>query len=643
MKPRRAIGALVIGLVTIAYRYLSFTDFANDHFVHLSVAQQITMGALPVRDFVERGLPLMPLISAAGQVLFGEGLRSELWVITIAYGIAAALTYLVSQQLSGSATVAGLGALLPVAVYPVSYSYPKLLAPALGFAAACWYCAKPDTPRAVLMAVAVAVAFLLRHDLGVFLGASVVAMMFACHGVSRQTLISAARVAAIAVLIVAPYLVWVQVFEGLGTYVREGIVFSEREAQRANWWTPPPFAVDSSRPMFERFAHGPVVNVRWQPNAAETSIADAESRHRLVRQALNSPQSWTYEMRRWSSSDIERLVKDPLAADTQGIDRSAYSLQVSAPTGITSWLVNVYGPGEGLRFRANATAALFYLVWVVPIAAAVVLARTWSASTPTTRALVAMSLVMQFAMNLTMLRDPVETRIRDVLVPVSLLIAWLAGRHWQATLAGRQWQARLAGQGSRATASIRPTVMRRVAVTVVLLLIVGGTAAVGDASTQIERTNIANGIDGINLRLRTIRRVLSPPDQRSGTLSPAYRGLVTSLVRCTSPGSRLLTLTFAPEIFFFTHRGFAGGHVSFSPGYYTSDRDATVLLQRVSSEDVPFVILDSQTEGEMLGDYPRIGAYVRSNYHEAWRVPLTSEKAFVVLARNGTAECARLE
>jgi hypothetical protein len=118
---------------------------------------------------------------------------------------------------------------------------------------------------------------------------------------------------------------------------------------------------------------------------------------------------------------------------------------------------------------------------------------------------------------------------------------------------------------------------------------------------------------------------------------------VTSLVRCTSPGSRLLTLTFAPEIFFYTHRAFAGGHVSFSPGYYTSDRDATMLLTRVSSEDVPFVILDSQTEGEMLGDYPRIGSYVRANYHEAWRVPLTSEKAFIVLARNDRAECARLE
>jgi hypothetical protein len=488
----------------------------------------------------------------------------------------------------------------------------------MGFAAACWYCAKPDTARLVLMAVAIAAAFLLRHDLGVFLGASVIAMMLAYHGSSRPTLVTAARVAAIAVLIVAPYLIWVQVYEGVATYLREGMAFSQREAQRANWWSPPPFAVDANRPLFERFAHGPVVNVRWQPDASDATIVDAETRHGLVRQSLNSPHSWTYEMRRWAASDIEQLVRDPLAADTQGIDRSTFSLQVSAPGGITSWLVNVYGPGGGLRVRANATTALFYLVWLVPVAAGLALAKTWSTSTPTIRALVAMSLVMQLAMNLTMLRDPIETRIRDVLVPVALLTAWLAGLGWS-------------------------TVGRRVAVAVVLVIIVGGTAAVGDAATQLERTNVANGIDGVSQRLRNIRRAWSPPDERTGRLSPPYRTLVTSLARCTPPDSRLLTLTFAPEIFFYTNRGFAGGHVSFSPGYYTSDRDATVLLQRVSAEDVPFVILDSQTEGEMLAGYPRIGSYVRANYHEAWRVPLTNEKAFVVMARNGSAECARLE
>src|SRR4026208_121556 len=98
MKVRLAIGTVALALLTIAFRYLSFTDFSNDHFVHLSVAQQITMGALPVRDFAERGLPFVPLISAAAQVRLGEGLRSELWVIAIAYGSAAALTFLVSLQ-----------------------------------------------------------------------------------------------------------------------------------------------------------------------------------------------------------------------------------------------------------------------------------------------------------------------------------------------------------------------------------------------------------------------------------------------------------------------------------------------------------------------------------------------------------------
>jgi len=76
----------------------------------------------------------MPLISAAGQALFGEGLRSELWVIAIAYGAAAALTFVVAMQMSGSVTIAALTAVLPVVVYPVTYSYPKLLAPALGCA-----------------------------------------------------------------------------------------------------------------------------------------------------------------------------------------------------------------------------------------------------------------------------------------------------------------------------------------------------------------------------------------------------------------------------------------------------------------------------------------------------------------------------
>jgi hypothetical protein len=60
-------------------------------------------------------------------------------------------------------------------------------------------------------------------------------------------------------------------------------------------------------------------------------------------------------------------------------------------------------------------------------------------------------------------------------------------------------------------------------------------------------------------------------------------------------------------------------------------------------EDVPLVIADSQTEREMIDGYPTIGAHVSQHYHEVQRFPISSEKAFVVLARNDRPACGRLE
>jgi hypothetical protein len=127
-------GIVVGGLLavwTFGYRYLSFVEFSNDHFVHPSMAQQITQGALPVHDFVERGFPLMSLMSAAAQVALGDGLRSELLLVATAFTAGAIMTYMVAVRLSGSRLVAAASTLLAVLVYPVSYSYPKLLVPAI--------------------------------------------------------------------------------------------------------------------------------------------------------------------------------------------------------------------------------------------------------------------------------------------------------------------------------------------------------------------------------------------------------------------------------------------------------------------------------------------------------------------------------
>jgi hypothetical protein len=170
----------------------------------------------------------------------------------------------------------------------------------------------------------------------------------------------------------------------------------------------------------------------------------------------------------------------------------------------------------------------------------------------------------------------------------------------------------------------------RFAVIVVLVLIVGSAGALGAASTQLARAQITDGISGLSQRARTIRRMLSAPDHRTGRRLAAYQPIVDYITRCTTSDARLLTLTFAPELFFYTGRAFAGGQVSLSPGYFASERDASLLLARVSRENVPIVIMDSQTEREMFDSYRRIGDYVRARYLEAVRFPVNGEKSWVV-------------
>ena len=417
-----------LAVVAFLYRYLSFTDFSNDHFVNLSMAQQVAgFGALPVRDFVERGLPLTTMVSAAGQWVLGDGLMAELIVIATAFAASAVMAYAAAVRLSGSIVVAAAVTLVPVLVFPVSYSYTKLLTVALGFLAGWTYASAPTRSRALVLAVSIIVAFLFRHDLGIIQALGVVALMAGYHGPSREAVTAVARVTVLSLVVLSPYLVLVQFYEGVPTYVKDGIAFWTREAQRANWWEVSTFEWDRNRPLFEKLGHGPVVNVRWQSGTSEANIAEAENRHRIVRGDPNSPMSWQYELTHWSATDLERLVKDPLVADTHGIDRSRFVLQVPAPRGPMALLTGLYGPGPGLRLQANSFVALFYLVWLLPIAAALTLALTWRRTDPATRGLVAMTVIVQVVMSASMLRDPLTTRIRDVLVPASLLIAYLAG------------------------------------------------------------------------------------------------------------------------------------------------------------------------------------------------------------------------
>jgi hypothetical protein len=607
------VGATFFAGVTFGCRYLSFGGFSNDHFVHLARAQQMLNGAMPVRDYADSGLPnavLTAAASAVAQVLFGAGLHSELLLVSGAFAVAAAVSYLVASRVSGSVLLAIAGASVPVLAYPVSYSYPKVLPYVVTLAVGWSYATTPSTARLAMLAASVVVGFLFRHDHGVILGAVAVAAVLARHGFQPKSAWVLGALASLGVLLAGPYLAWVQVHQGLGLYVSEGAAIVRREVEKADLG-PPAFAINRDRPLFSRlaaFPRGPVVKVRWTPAVSASYMTTREDAHGLHRLGPVGPATWNYELSSWSSSALEGLVRDPAVADTDGINRSEFTLVESAPSLVARILSLAYAPDEGLR--QAGVAALYYLAWGFPFASALLLAFFWHDVSPARRTLVVMATVMQVAMCETMLRDPLVTRVRDVVVPFAVLLPFVVSRLWRG--------------------ASRPalTALARTVATVLLILVLGSAAATAPLPERARETGLADGWEGITQRAAEVRNGFAPPHERTGE---RREPIVDYLRSCTQERSRMLVMTFGPELLFYTGRGFAAGHESLVPGFHGSQRQMALMLDRLDREDVPFVIMDSETNQEMAGSFPPVYAYVTSHYREVARFPIAGEKSFIVL------------
>jgi hypothetical protein len=604
--------AASVGLCVAAFRYLAFDSFSNDHYQHLARAQQILMGALPVRDYAESGLPLTAGLSALAQLVFGPGLHAEVIWIAVAFGLAAACGYVAGVRASGSLLLPLSAVAVTVMAYPVSYSYPKLLPYAAAFVAAAVYAAAPSLPRLAGLAAAVVFGFLLRHDHGFILAVGAAAAVLACAQPPRRTAVAMVQLAVLGVLLASPYLIWVQWHQGLASYLAEGIALSRREAEKASWG-PPAFQIDRSKRLFGPVLQpwGPIVNVRWAPTIPAPYRESREREHGLRRLEQVGPHIWQYELRRWSSGTLEGIVRDPAVVDTHGIERSEFYLEVPAPGPVARLLMNVPAPAAGLRPAENSVATLYYLAWLLPATAALLLWLTWGGLSRETRSLAVMAIVVQLLMCRSMLRDPLATRVRDVVIPFAVFLPFFFAAVRQA---GWRWPGKAGGY----------------AFAVAVLVLAGwASAAAGSLGIRLEQAGLEQGWRGVLEHARSLRADMQPPQERTGPAPPPIVGYLAS---CTPPGSRLLTMTFAPELLFFSGRGFAGGHESLLPRLYNSPRQLALMLARLRREDVQFVIMDTETQHEMWRDYPPVAAWVQGRYREVARFPVASEKRLIVLA-----------
>lgn len=240
--PRARAHALgvALGIAAFAFRLITLRDLTNDHYMHLAWAQQLLFGDLPGRDFVDPGMPLMYALSAIVQQLW-QGPFSEGVLTCILLGMAASATFLVVTELTGSTAFAAGATLFEIVLEPRLYSYPKILVPAVALLLIQRYLQQPSRSRLVALAGWTAIAVLLRHDLGIYAAAGIGAALLVVYRTDwRRALRAVLEYSAALVVLMLPYVLFVQWSEGIGEHLHEAIEFAKGEAHQ-RFMLPPGF------------------------------------------------------------------------------------------------------------------------------------------------------------------------------------------------------------------------------------------------------------------------------------------------------------------------------------------------------------------------------------------------------------------
>ena len=238
---RRLLGPLLFPAFLAIYILFFFGTVdgrldGDDHFA-LAHASALLSGDRLNVDFFDPGAPLQVVISYFGQAVSGSQPLAEILIALVIRVIGLTAVYAMTRTIAGSraiaVVVAGLVALL-VLHEPV-YGAEKLALYPIAVLAAWRYLDGRLSPY-VLSAI-VAVAMLWRHDHGVYVALSM-ALAVCLRPRPLPTLL---KVGLGALLLLAPWLLWVQATEGIGSYVTSRIAF----AQDNGLGRPRPFGFDA--------------------------------------------------------------------------------------------------------------------------------------------------------------------------------------------------------------------------------------------------------------------------------------------------------------------------------------------------------------------------------------------------------------
>src|SRR6185503_7489747 len=486
-------------LLAVAWRFLTFTGFSNDHYAHLAMAQQVLMGDLPIRDFADPGWPLTYTLTALGWLVTGKTMATE-WVISTAgFAIGAACTVAAAYRLSGSLAIATAVTLIEIVIFPRAYSYPKVLIYAAGAWALLALATQPSRRRLLLMAAIIAVAFLFRHDHGLFIGvgsAVCVAMASRADGVDVALRRVALLTTATAMFLV-PWIIFVVLNGGMFAYLEAGLDYSRAEA-----------------------------------NAT-----------RLDAWPLAGPAAWLFWLY-WGVTLVSGLVSGNRFL--KGRER---------------W------PGE--------TAAVIALI------------------------------VIAVLVNASFLRESLDVRVSDAVVPAALLGAWLLGLCWVPA-----WQPRV---GQRAV---------QLATIVIVLISAGSAARVAGFAGQYDDSGVAGGIGGIREHAAEVSQLLRSQHRQDvpSRYSLALRPFFDYVDRCTAPSDRLIVTGEFPDVLVLAGRRFAGDGIVFGSWYSSvTHQDRTIV--RLRADPALFVLHMGDDEAFRM-KYPVVATFLDGSYRAMADIPV---------------------
>jgi hypothetical protein len=506
---KEAAAAVVIFILVASLRFLSLTGFPDDHYVHLAGAQQMLHGEWPSKDFVDLGAPLTYAISAAAQAMFGQRQLTEALLMAVAFGLGAVLTLRAGVALTGSIGLGLAATFIAFLVFPRTYSYPKIVLYAAASVALLWYATRPSFWRIVGLAGLAAVAALVRHDHGLYIGlASVAAVALTPLPSDRSKgLRSVATLAAAVVVFMLPYLIYLQVVDGVLAHLQRGMTFSALEVPR----------------------------------------------QRLTLTGLPFYDEWM----------LAAAWLTPLAA-----------LLVMA--------ISV------VRRREGAWAILQRVTPLV---------------------------VLAVVANAGLIRDSLDVRLPDAIVPPALLLAWLAGQAWKTPP--------------------RPIgLAARIAAVAVLLTTMLSAAVMGSIPEQLNRAGVLGELDRIPEHAAMLVRDMERPwagRQVPSATAGELRPFFDYAERCIPPDQRVLVPAFLPEVAVLAKRPFAGGQYWFMAGAMNSPADHALVMSRITRQHPPVAVFRRPNYDALARDFPELDTYIMSHYGEVARWSLGDDDAIYLM------------